>query len=338
RIVKPQPRERSRCHVFDEHIGFRDHPAQQRFALLGLEVEGDAALVEVVVDEIMRVGLRPVREPPSSRLAAIWLLDFHDLGAEPCQGLGARGTRLELREVEDLDALQRRGRGARGFLCGCRVLHGVRSRVAVHSCIPVRPRPLPTPEAMLASRRSVDDIAGDRAGVCSAKERVVPEATAGLTTARSLGQIAGADTRAALLEGLAMGGFLSCGRWVGPRGISGGISGSISGSISWAAPAGEGIKAAYQRVAALLVAFLFWSCAAVAQQPGQAITIIVPYTPGTGPDTLARLLGEEIQARWHQTVVVENKPGASGNIGTQVAARAPADGSMLLLAASPFTQ
>ena len=135
-----------------------------------------------------------------------------------------------------------------------------------------------------------------------------------------------------------MGGFLSCGRWVGPRGISGGISGSISGSISGAAPAGEGIKAAYQRVAALLVAFLFWSCAAVAQQPGQAITIIVPYTPGTGPDTLARLLGEEIQARWHQTVVVENKPGASGNIGTQVAARAPADGSTLLLAASPFTQ
>src|SRR5262249_45332994 len=124
----------------------------------------------------------------------------------------------------------------------------------------------------------------------------------------------------------------------GPRGISGGISGSISGSISGAAPAGEGIKAAYQRVAALLVAFLFWSCAAGAQQPGQAITIIVPYTPGTGPDTLARLLGEEIQARWHQTVVVENKPGASGNIGTQVAARAPADGSTLLLAASPFTQ
>ena len=123
-----------------------------------------------------------------------------------------------------------------------------------------------------------------------------------------------------------MGGFLSCGRSVGARIISG------------APPAGKGISAAYQRVAALLVAFLFWSSAAVAQPPGQAITIIVPYTPGTGPDTLARLLGEEIQARWHQPVVVENKPGASGNIGTQVAGRAPADGSTLLLAASPFTQ
>ncbi len=123
-----------------------------------------------------------------------------------------------------------------------------------------------------------------------------------------------------------MGEFLSCGRWVGLRGSSG------------VAPAGENIPAAYQRVAAFLVVVLFWSCAAVAQQPGQAITIIVPYTPGTGPDTLARLLGEEIQVRWHQPVVVENKPGASGNIGTQVAARAPADGSTLLLAASPFTQ
>ena len=78
--------------------------------------------------------------------------------------------------------------------------------------------------------------------------------------------------------------------------------------------------------------------AAAAQQPGQAITIVVPYTPGTGPDILARLMGEEIQVRWGQPVVVENKPGASGNFGTQVVARAPADGNTLLLTTSPFTQ
>jgi tripartite-type tricarboxylate transporter receptor subunit TctC len=77
---------------------------------------------------------------------------------------------------------------------------------------------------------------------------------------------------------------------------------------------------------------------AAAQQPGRTITIIVPYTPASGPDILARVLGEELQQRWGQPVVVENKPGASGNIGTQVVARAAADGHTLMLTTSPFTQ
>jgi tripartite-type tricarboxylate transporter receptor subunit TctC len=77
---------------------------------------------------------------------------------------------------------------------------------------------------------------------------------------------------------------------------------------------------------------------AVAQQPGRTITIVVPFTPVTGPDILARVLGEEIQRRWGQPVVVENKPGASGNIGTQVVARSVPDGHTLLLTTSPFTQ
>jgi tripartite-type tricarboxylate transporter receptor subunit TctC len=76
--------------------------------------------------------------------------------------------------------------------------------------------------------------------------------------------------------------------------------------------------------------------AAPAQQPGRAITIVVPYTPGSGPDILARLIGEEIAARWSQPVVVDNKPGASGNIGTQFAARAAPDGHTILMTTSPF--
>ena len=68
----------------------------------------------------------------------------------------------------------------------------------------------------------------------------------------------------------------------------------------------------------------------------RAITIIVPFTPGTGIDILARLLGEEIQKRWGQPVVVENKPGASGNIGTQQAARAEPDGHTLLMTVNTF--
>ena len=63
-----------------------------------------------------------------------------------------------------------------------------------------------------------------------------------------------------------------------------------------------------------------------------------PYTPGTGPDILARVLGEEIQQRLSQPVIVENRPGASGNIGTQVVARAAPDGHTLMLTTSPFTQ
>ncbi|MEA2993504.1 MAG: hypothetical protein QOD40_2424 [Alphaproteobacteria bacterium] len=76
---------------------------------------------------------------------------------------------------------------------------------------------------------------------------------------------------------------------------------------------------------------------AAAQQPGRAITIVAPFTPGTGPDILARTIGDEIQKRWNQPVVVENKPGASGNIGTQFVARAAPDGHTLLMTSNPFT-
>lgn len=78
---------------------------------------------------------------------------------------------------------------------------------------------------------------------------------------------------------------------------------------------------------------------AAAQQPGRTITIIVPYTAGNNtPDILARLIGQELQQRWGQPVVIDNKPGASGNIGTQLAARAAPDGHTLLMAAPAFVQ
>jgi tripartite-type tricarboxylate transporter receptor subunit TctC len=67
------------------------------------------------------------------------------------------------------------------------------------------------------------------------------------------------------------------------------------------------------------------------------ITIVVPYSPGTGPDVMARIVGEELQRRWNQAVVIDNKPGATGNIGTQLVARAVADGHTLLMTSNPFT-
>jgi tripartite-type tricarboxylate transporter receptor subunit TctC len=91
-----------------------------------------------------------------------------------------------------------------------------------------------------------------------------------------------------------------------------------------------------------LVAFAAFAagCGGAAAQKlsGRAITIIVPYTPGTGPDIVARTIGEELQQRWNQPVIIDNKPGASGNIGTHLAARAAPDGHTLLITASPFTQ
>jgi tripartite-type tricarboxylate transporter receptor subunit TctC len=69
---------------------------------------------------------------------------------------------------------------------------------------------------------------------------------------------------------------------------------------------------------------------------GQVIRLIVPFTVGTGPDLLARILGEELRQRLNETIIVDNKPGASGNIGTQLAARAAPDGLTLLITVNTF--
>jgi tripartite-type tricarboxylate transporter receptor subunit TctC len=89
----------------------------------------------------------------------------------------------------------------------------------------------------------------------------------------------------------------------------------------------------------LSVAAIAGSMSDVAAQKisDRPITIIVPYSPGTGPDILARLIGEEIQQHWGQPVTVDNKPGATGNIGTQLAARAAPDGHTLLMTTNPIT-
>ena len=71
-------------------------------------------------------------------------------------------------------------------------------------------------------------------------------------------------------------------------------------------------------------------------QSQQTIHLTVPFTAGTGPDLLARLLGEELRQRWNHPVIVENKPGASGNIGTLAAARAAPDGQTLLVTVNTF--
>ena len=66
------------------------------------------------------------------------------------------------------------------------------------------------------------------------------------------------------------------------------------------------------------------------------VTLVVPFTPGTGMDILARMFAPYLQQRLGQPVVVDNKSGASGNIGTVVAGRAAPDGRTLLVQANTF--
>jgi tripartite-type tricarboxylate transporter receptor subunit TctC len=78
--------------------------------------------------------------------------------------------------------------------------------------------------------------------------------------------------------------------------------------------------------------------AAPAQEfPSRAVHLIVPYTPSTGADILARVLAPKFSERWKSAVVVENRPGATGNIGTEAVARSAPDGHTLLLAATSFS-
>lgn len=63
--------------------------------------------------------------------------------------------------------------------------------------------------------------------------------------------------------------------------------------------------------------------------PSQAIKLIVAFGPGSGSDIVARRLGHYLQERWKQPVVIENRPGAQGVIGTEALKSAPADGYTL---------
>ena len=63
---------------------------------------------------------------------------------------------------------------------------------------------------------------------------------------------------------------------------------------------------------------------------------MVPYTPGSGPDIISRLLGEQIGRANGPTVLVENRPGAGTVIGTEAAARAEPDGTTVLLVANSY--
>lgn len=78
-------------------------------------------------------------------------------------------------------------------------------------------------------------------------------------------------------------------------------------------------------------------CVVAQDYPVKPIRIVVPYSPGGGTDTVARLMAQRLSSDLGQSVVVENKPGASANIGTEFVARSPADGYTILVTAPNFT-
>src|SRR5437868_13345606 len=90
----------------------------------------------------------------------------------------------------------------------------------------------------------------------------------------------------------------------------------------------------------MAVAATCWTAELGAQSPAaypqRNVQIVVPYTPGTGADILARTLGPRLAERWKVGVVTDNRPGATGNIGADFVAKAAPDGHVLLMTATSF--
>ncbi|MGZ5720731.1 MAG: Bug family tripartite tricarboxylate transporter substrate binding protein [Burkholderiales bacterium] len=89
-------------------------------------------------------------------------------------------------------------------------------------------------------------------------------------------------------------------------------------------------------VAAMLLAYS--ACGSAQTYPTRAVRVIVPFPPGGSTDILARAIGQKLSETWQQQVIIDNRPGAGGIIGTELGARAPRDGYTLLMGSgAPLT-
>src|SRR2546428_9497123 len=91
------------------------------------------------------------------------------------------------------------------------------------------------------------------------------------------------------------------------------------------------------RSAIFAVLALAASLAQSKQYPTKPVRIIAPFAPGGGTDFIARLIAQKLTERLGQQVIVENKPGAGGNLGAEFAVKSAPDGYTLLLVAGSYT-
>lgn len=96
-------------------------------------------------------------------------------------------------------------------------------------------------------------------------------------------------------------------------------------------PANPARRRLLQGAAAGVAMALAGAARAADAYPSKPVTIIVPYAPGGQGDVFARILAERLGTEFKQTFIVENRPGASGAVGSRIVLRAPADGYTLLL-------
>lgn len=93
-------------------------------------------------------------------------------------------------------------------------------------------------------------------------------------------------------------------------------------------------KIKYLLASILLAAAMPAAAQNTAKFPNKPVRIIVAFPPGSSTDIVARVVGERLTELWGQNVIIDNRPGASGNIGTQVALRANPDGHTLFMNSS----
>ena len=90
-----------------------------------------------------------------------------------------------------------------------------------------------------------------------------------------------------------------------------------------------------RKIGSIPIFLLLWCVAAAAQEyPSKTIRLIIPLSAGAGADIAARLVGQRMSEHWKQPVIVENRPGAGGQIGTSVVVKAEPDGHTLLVQSS----
>src|SRR5664280_304193 len=87
----------------------------------------------------------------------------------------------------------------------------------------------------------------------------------------------------------------------------------------------------FARIAAAVVLAAAVTTVGAQTYPSKTMRLIVGFPPGGGSDAFARTLGQSLSDQLGQHVIVDNRPGANGNIGAEVAAKQPADGYNLLL-------